>query len=131
MKPKLIIGIVAIVGFTSLLMINFGQSISSYTDFESAKGKNTAHIAGIWDETKEYGFSAEQKQFTFFMEDEKGNVKKVVYAKPKPNNFEDADQVVVIGEMRGEIFYAHDMLVKCPSKYNDTNPDQFTEAQEG
>lgn len=131
MKPKLIIGIVAIIGFTSMVMINFGESISSYTDFESAKGKNSAHIAGIWDDSKEYGFSAQQKQFSFYMEDEKGIVKKVVYAKPKPNNFEDADQIVVIGKMRGEIFYANDMLIKCPSKYNEGNPEQLTAAKEG
>ena len=130
MKPKLIIGIVAIVGFTSLLMYNFGESISSYTDFESAKDRSTAHVAGVWDNTKDYGFSTEQKQFTFYMSDEKGTVKKVVYPKPKPNNFEDADQVVVIGQMRGDIFYANDMLIKCPSKYNDADPNQFTEANE-
>tara|TARA_R110002126_G_scaffold42758_1_gene123037 strand:- start:13420 stop:13809 length:390 start_codon:yes stop_codon:yes gene_type:complete len=119
MKPKLIIGIVAIIGFTSLLMYNFGESISTYTNFEKATEMNTAHVAGVWDETQEYGFSMETKIFSFYMKDEAGNTKKVVYSKPKPNNFEQADRLVVIGEMRGDIFYANEMLMKCPSKYND------------
>ena len=131
MKPKLIIGIVAIVGFTSLLMYNFGQSISTYTTFEEAGERSTAHIPGTWDEDKGAEFSLETKRFTFYMKDEDGVSKKVVYSKPKPNNFEQADQLVVIGEMRGDTFYANEMLMKCPSKYNDADPGQFTDAVQG
>jgi hypothetical protein len=56
---------------------------------------------------------------TFHMKDQDGNVRRVVYPRPKPNNFEQATQLVVIGEMRNNVFHAHDMLMKCPSKYND------------
>ncbi|MDR9417451.1 cytochrome c maturation protein CcmE [Gracilimonas sp.] len=131
MKPKLIIGIVAIVGFTSLLMYNFGESISTYTTFEQAETQTTAHIPGVWDKEKEAEFSMETKRFTFYMKDEDGVSKKVVYPKPKPNNFEAADQLVVIGEMRGDTFYANEMLMKCPSKYNDSDPGRFQNAAEG
>lgn len=119
MKPKLIIGIVAIVGFTSLLMYNFGNSISTYVNFEQAAGMEGAHVVGTWDDSQDYGFSMKSKQFSFYMKDEAGNVRRVIYPKPKPNNFEDADRLVVIGEMQGDVFYANDMLMKCPSKYND------------
>lgn len=128
MKPRLVIGIIAIVGFTSLLMYNFGESISTYTDFESAASMNGAHVAGVWDSSQESGFSMEKKQFIFFMKDDKGNSKKVVYPKPKPNNFEQADRLVVIGEVRGDIFYANEMLMKCPSKYNES--PEFINASE-
>ncbi len=131
MKPKLVIGIIAIIGFTSLLMYNFGESISTYTNFEKASEMKSAHVAGVWDDSQDYGFSPETKVFSFFMTDEAGNTKRVVYSKPKPNNFEQADRLVVIGEMRGETFYANDMLMKCPSKYNDTDPSQFTNASAG
>lgn len=129
MKPKLILGIVAIVGFTSLLMYNFGNSISTYVNFEQAEGMQGAHVVGTWDDSKDYGFSMESKHFSFFMEDEDGNVNRVVYPKTKPNNFEEADQLVVIGEMEDGIFYANDMLMKCPSKYNDGEAE-FTRASE-
>ncbi len=130
MKPKLIIGIAAIIGFTSLLMYNLGESISTYTTFEDATDRSSAHVAGTWDDTRDYGFSMETKLFTFYMKDEAGDVKRVVYPKPKPNNFEQADRLVVIGEMRGDTFYANDMLMKCPSKYNDADPSQFVNASE-
>lgn len=128
MKPKLIVGIVAIVGFTSLLMYNFGNSISTYVNFEQASGMESAHVVGTWADSKDYGFSMETKQFSFHMKDEAGNVRRVVYPKPKPNNFEQADRIVVIGEMKNGIFYANDMLMKCPSKYNNTNASQFKKA---
>lgn len=130
MKPKVILGIVAIIAFTSLLMYNFGESISTYTDFETAQEMNSAHVPGTWDSTQEYGFSKETMQFTFHMKDESGVVKKVVYPRPKPNNFEEADRLVVIGEMRDEVFYANEMLMKCPSKYNNADPSEYTKASE-
>lgn len=120
----------AIVGFTSLLMYNFGESISTYTTFESAGDRTNAHIPGTWDSEKEYGFSRENMLFTFYMKDENGVSKKVVFPKPKPNNFEQADQLVAIGELRGDIFYADELLMKCPSKYNDADPGEFTDAAE-
>lgn len=125
MKPKVIIGVLAIAGFTSLLMYNFGNSISTYVDFEQAEGMEGAHVVGTWDSSKEHGFSMESKQFNFYMKDQAGNVRRVIYPKPKPNNFEQADQLVVIGEMENGVFYANDMLMKCPSKYNNVDASQF------
>ena len=61
----------------------------------------------------------ESKNFSFYMKDQSGNTRRVIYPKPKPNNFEQADQLVVIGEMQNGVFYANDMLMKCPSKYKD------------
>lgn len=125
MRPKLIVGIIAIVGFTSLLMYNFGNSISTYVNFEQASDMKGAHVVGTWDDSKDYGFSMETKQFTFYMKDEAGNVRRVVFPNPKPNNFEQADRLVVIGEMQNGVFYANDMLMKCPSKYNDGENAEF------
>ncbi|MCC5913099.1 MAG: cytochrome c maturation protein CcmE [Balneolaceae bacterium] len=129
MKPKLVIGVFSIVLFTSLLMYNFGNSISSYVSFEQAAERANAHVVGVWDDTQEYGFSRESMQFSFHMKDEDGNVRRVVYPRPKPNNFEEATQLVVIGEMRSNgVFHANDMLMKCPSKYNDGS--ELVNAQE-
>lgn len=131
MKPKLILGVVAIVGFTSLLMYNFGNSISTYVNFEEAVDRTSAHVIGTWDNSLDYGFSRETMRFTFHMKDEDGNVRKVVYPRPKPNNFEQATQLVVIGQMRNNTFHADEMLMKCPSKYNDTDQLEFVNAKEG
>jgi cytochrome c-type biogenesis protein CcmE len=61
-------------------------------------------------------FDVKTMTLTFVGEDETGRVK-VVYPKGKPNNFEAATQVVAIGSYKDGVFYAEDMLVKCPSKY--------------
>lgn len=130
MKPKLILGIIAIIAFTSLLMLNFSESISTYTDFETASEMKSAHVPGTWDNSQAYGFSKETMQFSFYMKDEAGEVRRVVYPRPKPNNFEEADRLVVIGEMRDDVFYASEMLMKCPSKYNNADPSEYTKASE-
>ena len=130
MNFKLILGISSIVIFTSLLMYNFGNSIDSYVNFEQAADRSSAHVVGSWDDTQEWGFSMESMRFSFYMKDEDGNVRRVIYPKPKPNNFEQATQLVVIGEMRNDVFYANDMLMKCPSKYNDADEAEFTRAEE-
>ncbi|MDG5767763.1 cytochrome c maturation protein CcmE [Balneolales bacterium ANBcel1] len=131
MRPRLVFGIIGIIAFTSLVMFNFSQSISSYVDFEQAatlSGDNI-HVIGTWDNTRPARFSTETMTFSFYMNDEAGNSRRVTYPRPKPNNFEQADQIVVIGEMRGETFVSRDMLVKCPSKYNDAVTPELSELQ--
>lgn len=129
MKPKLIIGLLFIVGFTSVLMYNFGNSISTYVNFQEAQDMEGAHVVGTWEDSRDYGFSLEEKQFSFYMKDEAGNVRRVVYPKPKPNNFEQADRLVVIGSMQNGVFYANDMLMKCPSKYNTVDATKVSGTQ--
>ncbi len=99
MKPKVIVGVIAIVGFTSLLFYNFGNSISMYVSFNQASSQNgdNVHVVGTWDQEKPSGFSYDTKTFTFFMKDKSGDIRKVVYSNPKPNNFDDAKNIVVIG----------------------------------
>lgn len=132
MKPRLIIGIVFMVLFTSLALYNLSESISSYVDFEQASGMDgdRIHVIGEWVDDKPSEFSREDLTFSFYMEDESGSVHRVEYAGAKPNNFEDADELVVIGSMRGETFVSNDMLVKCPSKYNDPSEAEFTQVEQ-
>ncbi len=61
-------------------------------------------------------FDIKTMTLTFEGKDETG-VLRVVYPKGKPNNFEAATQVVVIGDYKNGVFEAREMLVKCPSKY--------------
>lgn len=131
MRPRLFFGIAGIVVFTSVVMFNFSQSISSYVDFEEAAvlDSDRIHVIGTWDSTQPAFFSTETMTFSFFMTDESGNTRRVTYPRPKPNNFEQADQLVVIGHMRGDTFVSRDMLVKCPSKYNDAINPELSELQ--
>lgn len=121
MKIKSIAGFVLIIGFTSLLLMNFGSSVGGYMNFEQAEAADAkAHVVGMWIEPDAVRYDAQTNIFTFRMKDEAGNVRTVRYANPKPANFEDAEQVVIEGRPgeNGD-FIAETILVKCPSKYND------------
>lgn len=58
----------------------------------------------------------------FTLRDETGATTKVEFAGPPPANMGEATQVVAIGKMLGETFYASKMLLKCPSKYESGQP---------
>ena len=48
----------------------------------------------------------------------------IVYAQPKPENFDSAFAVEAVGKYEGGVFRAQNLLVKCPSKYSDDKPAQ-------
>ena len=121
MKTKTIIGVVLLVGFTSLLLLNFGEQVGGYMDFEEATATGArAHVVGQWVEDRHFQYDRDRNIFSFYMADQDGAVRQVHYPNPKPANFEDADQLVVEGYLQDEVFVAEHILVKCPSKYNDT-----------
>ncbi|KPQ00452.1 MAG: cytochrome c-type biogenesis heme chaperone CcmE [Bacteroidetes bacterium HLUCCA01] len=128
MKPRLLFGIIFMVAFTSLVMYNFSGSIGSYVNFEQASYRfgSETHVIGTWVKDMPHGFNNQTRTFNFHMMDEEGNVRRVVYNNAKPQNFEDAIQLVVKGKMKNDVFYSDDMLVKCPSKYNDQSLETMT-----
>ena len=121
MKWKSILGLIAMAGFAGLLLLNFGNQVGGYMNFEqAAQTGNSAHVVGTWVEDRPTRYDRSANVFSFYMKDESGTVRQVRYPNPKPANFEQAEQVVVEGSMNGEAFAANHILVKCPSKYNDT-----------
>ncbi len=119
MKWKSIIGLIAMAGFAGLLFFNFGSQVSGYMNFEqAAQTGSQAHVVGTWVEDRPTRYDRSENVFSFYMKDESGTVRKVRYPNPKPANFEQAEQVVVEGTMNDDAFAADDILVKCPSKYN-------------
>lgn len=121
MRPKTIIGIVLLAGFGSLLFLNFGEKVGGYMNFaQAAETGASAHVVGTWVKDNHFSYDRDRNVFSFDMQDDAGIVRRVVYNDPKPPNFEDAEQVVVEGKMVGQQFEAESILVKCPSKYNDS-----------
>lgn len=122
MKKLHIVGIVVIavaigVIFTSL------KNTTSYADFNEATANpdKEYHVVGKLNKEKPqiYDPQVNPDEFTFTMVDNKGVEKKVVLHKNKPQDFERSEQLVLIGKMKGNEFHANDILMKCPSKYND------------
>ena len=120
MRAKTIVGLVLLVGFASLLLLNFGQQVGGYMNFEQAEVSGSrAHVVGQWVEERSFQYDPNHNLFSFYMQDDAGTVRRVHYANPKPPNFEDAEKLVVEGRAEGDVFLAQHILVKCPSKYND------------
>jgi cytochrome c-type biogenesis protein CcmE len=52
--------------------------------------------------------------------DSLGTERMVKYLKPKPQDLERAEKMLIIGKSEGQYFHAETIFSKCPSKYEDT-----------
>jgi cytochrome c-type biogenesis protein CcmE len=125
MKKIHILGIVVIavaigVIFTSL------QSSSTYSDFtEAAANPDTEyHVVGKLNKAVpvQYDPKINADQCSFMLVDNKGVEKQVILHKSVPQDIQKSEQIVLIGKMKGDAFEASEILMKCPSKYNDGKP---------
>lgn len=102
------------------------NNTSTYASFMEAANDpdNEFHVVGKLNKEKEtvYDPQTNANLFTFYMIDNKNTECKVVLHKNKPQDFERSEQIVLIGKMEGQEFQASDILMKCPSKYNDGKP---------
>lgn len=125
MKKTHIAIIVIVAVAIGALVATMGSS-STYADFSEATSnpETEFHVVGKCDKAKgtEYNPAINTDEFSFYLVDNKGLEKKVVLHKNKPQDFDRAEQIVIIGKMQGEEFHAKDILMKCPSKYNDGKP---------
>ena len=121
MKNKYVFGGIIIAVFLVLMGYLFTQSNIEYVDdFNKVmSSEKTVKATGSWVKEKSYQIDKENRTFTFFIADDKGNEMKVVYDGTIPNNFETATSVVVTGKYVEGYFHAKDILTKCPSKYED------------
>lgn len=123
MKARYYIGGIIIIIFLGLLFFNFTKTNIKYeSDFNKvmSSGK-TCKATGVWIKEKSFEENLDQRTFTFYLRDANNNEMKVVYKGIKPNNFEIATSVVVTGKFENGVFYATDVLTKCPSKYEGQN----------
>lgn len=122
MKKIYIIILLVVVVALGIIITTLSDS-STYSTFKEAKknkGKE-CNIIGKLDTTKAliYDPTRNTNLFTFYMKDTEGTEMKVEYKKPRPTDFEKAEQLVLTGEIQDSVFFASDILLKCPSKYQD------------
>jgi cytochrome c-type biogenesis protein CcmE len=122
MKKTHIIALV-LLAVAFAVIIGMVNDYSSYESFVSA-AKNEHkefHVAGTLVKEKELIYQPEinPNLFTFYMLDREGNERKVICNADKPRDFELSEEIVVIGKMKKDVFYASQLLTKCPSKYVD------------
>lgn len=119
-KPLHIMGIAMVVFAVVLGYMGLRESFRPYTTQvnEAVSADRAVQIKGFLGSNGAYDTEG---NFTFDFKDETGKMMKVVYAKPKPSNFEQAVSLVVIGhyDTAKSAFFAEDILVQCPSKYQE------------
>lgn len=125
MKKIHILGLIVIVIAIGVIFISL-KNTSTYADFTEAMNNpdKEYHVVGKLDKSQAqiYDPKINPDMFVFSLIDNKGVIKSVVLHKSKPQDFEKSEQIVLIGKMEGDAFHANDILMKCPSKYNDGKP---------
>lgn len=121
MKISHLIAIGVIVAAIGVL-VSSSKDFTTYATFAqaSASGQKVKLVGElVKDRPVEYNPETNPDFMSFFLKDEKGEVRQVVLRAAKPQDFERSEQIVLTGAMKGDIFEASDMLLKCPSKYKD------------
>lgn len=121
MKKIHIVGIIMI-GIAIYLITTAGKDVATYSNFaQSRETTKKVKVVGqlVKDKPVQYDEMKDPNYFTFYMEDENGEERKVVLNQGKPNDFELSESIVLTGKMQGDEFHASEMLLKCPSKYAD------------
>ncbi|RNL54036.1 cytochrome c maturation protein CcmE domain-containing protein [Pedobacter jejuensis] len=121
MKKSAIIGLITI-AISIGILFSLNANTDTYSNFkEASASEKEEHVMGYWDKSKGTYYDAfkDANHFSFFMKDEKGEIREVIYSGTKPQDFEKSEKLVLIGKMNNDKFYASKILMKCPSKYND------------
>ena len=80
-------------------------------------------VSGTLDQTKPviYDPQMNTQLTTFHLIDHDGVVQEVKLKKSKPTGLEQSEELHLYGQVENGAFYANEMLMKCPSKYDENN----------
>ena len=123
MKIGALIAIAIVLGALGFGAYAFKGSMVAYVPFEQAvqaasSGATVQVMGGLV--PGKTSFDSATKSLDFVLEEKgTGQTLPVVFKSPKPDNFDRAVQVTVIGryDTGKRVFVADNLLVKCPSKY--------------
>ena len=117
------VGGVLVVAFLAYGTTSFKSNLTPYVSFEEAtRTERKVQVAGgLLENSTKYIDESEQLSFTIV--EEGGDSMPVLYEGVKPGNFEEAIQIVAIGNYKDGTFHAEQLLVKCPSKYQGIEED--------
>ncbi len=132
---KIHIALIVLIAILLGVIISTVSESGTYVSFKTAAEKpgSTYHIIGKVNLDKEFIYNPEKDAnvFGFYMTDTIGTEKKVLFNGTKPQDFEKAERIVVVGKMKEEEFIASQVLMKCPSKYNKAGEEEGEESSNG
>ena len=123
MKAAPFVGIAIIVAALVFGACSFVKTLTPYVTFDQARqATRTVQVMGKLDKTSiKY---IDNKSLNFNLVDDHGDRLPVAFTASRPANFDDAIQVTAIGTYDGQTFNADNLLVKCPSKYQDSGKER-------
>lgn len=120
-RYALIIGIALIVCF---IIFAVNETVSSQAVYVTnvskleEVGNKSVQFIGTIDHSKTL-YDYKTDTMCFMLRDDKNNSVKVIYSGVKPGNFDGAKSAVVQGQYKNGVFHADQVLLKCPSKYEN------------
>ncbi len=120
-KTQLVILVVIVIAIGAIIATI--SDASTYVSFSMAsENPGTKYtVIGYLDKDGEMNYNARAQKFTFIAIDKEGEKKKVMYGQPKPQDFERSEEITMKGYSTDSLFVAEEILMKCPSKYNEQN----------
>lgn len=96
---------------------------STYVGFDRAwENPGTKYtVIGYLDKEAPMDYNPRANRFSFVATDKEGRSQKVFYNQPKPQDFERSEEITMKGYATDTAFVASEILMKCPSKYNEQN----------
>ena len=146
MKPKYLLGGSLIVAAIIFLIVTsmtanaqYFLTVTQLRDRGSAAVDQNMRISGavIYDKTVLYEVRNSEPYLEFSVVDTEDQIGKqtplrIVYKGPKPDLLQPHAQAIVEGHLGADgKFYADNLLLKCPTRYEDQFPNQVDKSQSG
>lgn len=103
-----------------MVAINDASTYVGFTQADNTPGTKYT-VIGYLDKEAPMDYNARAQTFAFTAIDKEGNKKQVIYNQPKPQDFERSEEITMKGYSTDSAFVAEEILMKCPSKYNEQN----------
>lgn len=122
MKTSHIILLVVVAVLIGGIVSTF-QDASTYVTFDRADENigETYTVVGELNLNHEITFNPNTTMLRFTAVDDSGSQRVVYYNSPKPTDFEKSEKITMKGFSTDTAFIASEVLMKCPSKYNEQN----------
>ncbi|MDA0303860.1 MAG: cytochrome c maturation protein CcmE [Bacteroidetes bacterium] len=133
MKKSHIVSLILVAALVGTFIATFTSTSRSvgFAEAENMTGEE-CKISGtlVREEPVIYDPETDPTLTVFLMEDKTGVRRPVRLMKAKPTGLENSESLDLYGTMKDGEFHATEMLMKCPSKYNENNHVLLTEEEE-
>lgn len=120
MKVGPVLTAVVAMGAMVAVISAFAANASPYVTFQQARasGGDRLHVIGTVDKDSIHQ-DVRKHTLTFRLKDEKGETMTVDHRGDLPSGLSEAPKVVAIGGVQEGRFVSTDLILKCPTKYNE------------